>query len=431
MGDLAERLHELPPEAEELGAELVGLYGEGLERIFAALDEETVARLAADEVVAGLMLAHGLYPVSLEQRVAEALDTVRPYMESHGGDVELLGVADGVARLRLSGSCSGCGASQTTMEHAIEAALQEHAPDLLGIDVEGVVASAPARPKPAPDAEWVELEGVAGLSRGAVTGTDVGIVVANVAGTLLAYHDRCAACPGPLADGMLLGGTLACAHCGARFDLPRAGRDADGGPLQLEPVPLLRNGGPVRVALPPRTTASGTCELCPIGIGEDHRHLLHLVERRIVCVCETCWSTRSGDPEFRPTGSRTLVLDDFDMTDEVWRSFGIPIGLTFLMRSSVSGGVVALYPSPAGATESELDLGAWDALCAANPVLDRLEPDAEALVIDRTTPDRVYAIVPVDQAYKLVGLVKERWEGISGGRGVQEAVAEYFETLVA
>ena len=89
------------------------------------------------------MLAHGLYPVSLEERVGDALDSVRPYMESHGGDVELLGIEDGVAQLRLSGSCSGCGASQTTMEQAIEAALQEHAPDLLGIDVEGVVASAP------------------------------------------------------------------------------------------------------------------------------------------------------------------------------------------------------------------------------------------------------------------------------------------------
>jgi Fe-S cluster biogenesis protein NfuA/nitrite reductase/ring-hydroxylating ferredoxin subunit len=404
-------------------AELLELYGEGLGRIFAALDEETTARLAEDGVVASLMLMHDLYPVSLEDRVREALDGVRPYLESHDGDVELLGVEDGVARLRLQGSCSGCGASQTTLEHAIEATLQEHVPDLLGIDVEGVVA-APRRPQPEPDAEWVQLEGVADLPRGAVTAT-MGLVVANVAGTLLAFHDRCAGCPGRLADGMLLGGKLICAHCGRRFDLPRAGRDADGGELQLEPVPLLRNGGPVRVALPPRTQTA-TCELCPSGLGENHRHLLHLVERRIVCVCETCWSTRSGDPEFRPPGSRTLLLEDFAMADDVWAAFQIPIGLAFLLRSSVSGGVVALYPSPAGATESELELTAWDALCAANPVLDRLEPDAEALVIDRTGAQPMYAIVPTDQAYRLVGLIKARWEGITGGRGVDDAIAEYW-----
>jgi Fe-S cluster biogenesis protein NfuA/nitrite reductase/ring-hydroxylating ferredoxin subunit len=410
-------------------AELLELYGDGLRRIVAALDEETVARLAEDEVVAGLLLVHDLHPVALEARVGEALDAVRPYLASHGGDVEVLGVEDGIALLRLEGSCSGCGASQTTLQHAIETTLQERVPDLLGIDVEGVVQAAPRRAEPPPDAVWTELEGVAGLARGAVAGV-AGLVVANVAGTLLAYQDRCAGCGGGLADGMLLGGKLTCAHCGRRFDLPRAGRWADGDGLQLDPVPLLRNGGPVRVALPRREEPAGpTCELCPLGIGDDHRHLLHLTERRIVCVCETCWSTRSGDPEFRPPGSRTLVLDDLVMSDAQWAAFGIPIGLAFLMRSSVTGGIVALYPSPAGATESELGLEAWDDVCAVNPVLERLEPDAEALVVDRTRAHPVFAIVPVDQAYRLVGLVKERWEGITGGHGVQDAVAEYFEAL--
>jgi hypothetical protein len=177
--------------------------------------------------------------------------------------------------------------------------------------------------------------------------------------------------------------------------------------------------------------ATATCELCPIGIGEDHRHLLHLVERRIVCVCETCWSMRSGDPEFRPPGSRTLWLEDFVMADEIWSAFQIPIGLAFLLRSSVSGSVVALYPSPLGATESELELTAWDALCEANPILDQMEPDAEALIVNRTGDEHQYAIVPVDQCYRMVGLIKARWEGITGGRGVEEAVAEFFERVRA
>ena len=186
-------------------------------------------------------------------------------------------------------------------------------------------------------------------------------------------------------------------------------------------------GGPPQA--PPPAASTATCELCPIGIGEDHRHLLHLVERRIVCVCETCWSMRSGDPEFRPPGSRTLWLEDFDIADEIWSSFQIPIGLAFLMRSSVSRGVVALYPSPVGATESELELTAWDALCAANPVLDQMEPDAEALIVNRTADVHQYAIVPVDQCYRMVGLIKSRWEGITGGRGVEEAIGEFFERV--
>jgi hypothetical protein len=186
---------------------------------------------------------------------------------------------------------------------------------------------------------------------------------------------------------------------------------------------------PERAASPQAQTA--TCELCPIGIGEDHRHLLHLDERRIICVCETCWSMRSGDPEFRPPGVRTMWLDDFVMPDEVWASFQIPIGLAFMLRSAVTGAVVALYPSPAGATESELELTAWGALCEANPILELLEPDAEALIVNRTGDEHQYAIVPTDQAYRLVGVVKASWEGITGGRSVDIAIAEFFDSVRA
>jgi Family of unknown function (DUF5947) len=190
-----------------------------------------------------------------------------------------------------------------------------------------------------------------------------------------------------------------------------------------------RPEGPAPRQAPPPASSTATCELCPIGIGEDHRHLLHLVERRIVCVCETCWSMRSGDPEFRPPGSRTLWLEDFVLADEIWSAFQIPIGLAFLMRSSVSRAVVALYPSPVGATESELELTAWDALCEANPILAQMEPDAEALIVNRTGDVHQYAIVPVDQCYRMVGLIKSRWEGITGGRGVEEAVGEFFDRV--
>ncbi len=174
---------------------------------------------------------------------------------------------------------------------------------------------------------------------------------------------------------------------------------------------------------------SGTCELCPIGLGDDHRHLLHLDERRIICVCETCWSLRSGDAEYRATGGRTVWLDDFVMADDVWASFQIPIGLAFMMRSAVDGRVVTMYPSPAGATESELDLADWDRLVAANPPLALMEPDAEALIVNRISAPHEYVIAPIDQAYKLVGFIKARWQGITGGSETEEAVTEFFTTL--
>lgn len=129
--------------AEQLVAAVAALYGEGLERIFAALAEEGLSaaaareRLVGDGVVASLLLLHDLYPVGLEERVAQALEEVRPYLDSHGGGIELLAIEDGVARLRLRGSCDGCAASAATLEAAVETALRAAAPDLLGIDVEG------------------------------------------------------------------------------------------------------------------------------------------------------------------------------------------------------------------------------------------------------------------------------------------------------
>ena len=123
------------------------------------------------------------------------------------------------------------------------------------------------------------------------------------------------------------------------------------------------------------------CDLCGTSMPEDHRHLLQLDERSIVCACESCWALRSGDAEYVPTGSRVVWLDDLDLPDDLWARFQIPIGLAFFLRTG--GGVVAFYPSPAGATESELDLGVWGELCAKNPVLGDLEPEAEALIVDR------------------------------------------------
>jgi Fe-S cluster biogenesis protein NfuA/nitrite reductase/ring-hydroxylating ferredoxin subunit len=268
--------------AQELVSAIIAMYGDGLGRIVATIESARDAgatildELAQDGTVASLLLIHDLYPVSLEDRVLEALDTVRPYMESHGGNVELASLEEGVAKLVLRGSCNGCSASRATLELAIKQALDEHAPDLAGLEVEGVTEPAPPGGFELPlvqsgsselpmvhsganglpmaaeqPARWIPLDGHAELGVGelrALQADGVALLLARVNGSLLAYRDSCAACGEPLHDGELDGGMLRCASCGADFDLPRAGRAAGGEPLQLTPVPLLESGG-IRVAV--------------------------------------------------------------------------------------------------------------------------------------------------------------------------------------
>ena len=239
--------------AEELTGAVVQMYGAGLERIVELTDEETRGRLAADELVAGLLMIHDLYPVPIEERVVAALDTVRPYMESHGGNVELLGVEDGIVRLRLQGSCKSCRASSSTLELAVRQALQEHAPDLLGMDVEGVVededVTGVALPMAngAPSWHTLQIDPPDLLTVTSIHETS--LVVANVDGTLLAYRNSCASCNSDLAAAVLDGGALSCPACGRRYSLPQAGRSIDGDDLQLEPIPLLREAEQIKVAL--------------------------------------------------------------------------------------------------------------------------------------------------------------------------------------
>ncbi len=175
----------------------------------------------------------------------------------------------------------------------------------------------------------------------------------------------------------------------------------------------------------PRSDATSAGSAFP----PKHEHLLQLNDRRILCACATCWAQRSGDPNLRPTGTRVVWLDDFSLPDELWARLEVPIGLAFFMYSSSVEAMVAMYPSPAGATESELKLTAWEDLRTLNPVLDSLEPDAEALVVNRISEPPSYVIAPIDECYGLVGAVKVNWEGISGGDAIERAVPTFFERL--
>jgi Fe-S cluster biogenesis protein NfuA/nitrite reductase/ring-hydroxylating ferredoxin subunit len=264
---------------EELISSVVRMYGAGLERVVGILHgagatgEGIAATLGDDPLVATLLLIHDLHPVPLFVRVQAALDSVRPYMESHGGNVELLSLDDGVARIHLRGSCSDCAASSVTLELAIKQALEEAAPDLLGLEVGGVTPQTmdgiglpmvtgsapsamelpviPSGPPPAPPA-WFEVDSLGTLAEGELTPVEVAgraLLIANVEGTLLAYRDACANCGDPLHTGALRAGALVCPGCGRSFFLPRAGRSMDDERIQLEPVPLLREQGRVKVAL--------------------------------------------------------------------------------------------------------------------------------------------------------------------------------------
>ncbi|MGH3990410.1 MAG: NifU family protein, partial [Pseudonocardiaceae bacterium] len=231
--------------AEELVGLLVEFYGAGLARIVELLDEQAVAPLLSDGLVTSLLVLHELHPQSTEERVLAALERVRPYLGSHAGDVEYLGLdPDGTVRLRLAGSCDGCPSSAVTVKMAIEKGIEDVAPEVTRVDVEGVTpdpaAAGPAadghtllpltqvskQPEP-PAATWVQVDGIEDLSQGHVAPTLVAAtaaVVCNVGGSLYAYADRCPLCGSGLTGAELVGALLACPGCAQRYDVVRAGR---------------------------------------------------------------------------------------------------------------------------------------------------------------------------------------------------------------
>lgn len=262
--------------AEELVRLVADLYGAGLERVLdityeaGQLSAEVLAALAADDLVASLLLVHGLHPYDVGQRVEQALESVRPYLGSHGGDVELIEVNDdGTVRLRLLGSCDGCPSSSVTLKLAVEGAIEAAAPEITGIEVEDAEPSGSETLIPVSSlrsrleettASWETLPDLAGLVAGGVTTVEIGatrVVVCRLGTELFAYADRCARCEGSL-DGSALSrrlgaavgeAVLRCPACRAHYDVRRAGACLDDESLHLVPVPLLTEGGVTSVAV--------------------------------------------------------------------------------------------------------------------------------------------------------------------------------------
>jgi hypothetical protein len=173
------------------------------------------------------------------------------------------------------------------------------------------------------------------------------------------------------------------------------------------------------------------CDLCSVELADEHAHLLELVRRRLVCACDAC-AVLFDNPaagKYRRVPRRVQLLRDFRLTDEAWAGLLLPIDLAFFVQSTTAGRVIAQYPSPAGATESLVSLEAWQDLVNENPVLRELEPDVEALLVNRMQAAREYYRAGIDKCYELVGLLRTHWRGLSGGPAVWEQIGRFFAGL--
>jgi Fe-S cluster biogenesis protein NfuA/nitrite reductase/ring-hydroxylating ferredoxin subunit len=255
-------------QVQDLVSLVTDLYGGGLARILelAGEDASLRERLADDGLVASLLVLHDLHPLSLEDRVRRALESVRPYLGSHGGDVEVLGIDgdQGVVTIKMLGSCDGCASSSVTLELAVQSAIEEAAPEIVRIDVEGVaedtvVEGAPVatpvtlgrKPDHAAPA-MAPIYGLRALAPGRVGPLEIEghkLIVCRVGPQLYAYRSECPTCASALDGASVDGPVLRCAGCGAAYDLPRAGRSLDGNASHLDPLPLVEEGGEVRIAV--------------------------------------------------------------------------------------------------------------------------------------------------------------------------------------
>lgn len=173
------------------------------------------------------------------------------------------------------------------------------------------------------------------------------------------------------------------------------------------------------------------CDMCGAGVMRLHQHLIDPASRKLICACDACAVLfyHSGETKYKRVPRRARSLPEFRMSDGQWDSLLIPIGLAFFVESSAENRVLALYPSPAGSTESMLSLEAWWDIVQENPVLGTMESDVEALLVNRLDRVGEYYVAPIDKCYELVGLIRSNWRGLSGGTEVWQKIREFFSEL--
>jgi len=202
-------------------------------------------------------------------------------------------------------------------------------------------------------------------------------------------------------------------------------------------LPGRRNATPFatlrRFAQARNQPAQERCELCSVGLPPEHRHLLEVANHKITCACDPCALRFENvlEGRFKLIPRDVHSLPDFHLTDAQWSDLALPIELAFLVYSTPAKKMMALYPSPAGATESLLSLSSWDSLLADNPALARLEPDVEALLVNRVGERRLYYLAPIDVCFELVGVMRTHWRGFSGGEEVWREIDAFFARLEA
>jgi len=179
--------------------------------------------------------------------------------------------------------------------------------------------------------------------------------------------------------------------------------------------------------------AEEQCELCGEPIPSEHRHLMDLETRELKCACRACKilfdQGAAGGGHFRLVPERRMHLGGFELDDARWADLRIPVEMAFFFHHSRADRVMAFYPSPAGPTESLLELDAWEEIERANPLLGSLEPDVEALLVNRARGVREHYIVPIEDCYRLVGLIRMNWRGLSGGAEVWQEIESFFTGL--
>ncbi len=178
------------------------------------------------------------------------------------------------------------------------------------------------------------------------------------------------------------------------------------------------------------------CEMCGVELVEEHEHLVEPEKRKLICACGACailFEGQSGS-KYKRVPRQVLFLRDFQLTDAQWDGLMIPIEMAFFFKSSPQEKMIALYPSPAGPTESLLSLDAWSDIVEANPALSGMQSDVTALLVNRVGHVRgaapaEYFLVPIDECYKLVGLIRAHWRGLSGGTEVWREIGAFFAGL--